>query len=84
MNLIYRGLTYNRNPHKTYSRSFQPIIRSQAAYNLTYRGVSYRVNPDAKPTKVSVKPITRELTYRGVSYFVNRTVFVQEPLGDDG
>lgn len=75
MKLIYRGLTYDRHPYQPYSRPFQPVSRSGAAYNLAYRGVTYRVDPHAKPAKVSAKPVTYKLTYRGVSYLVNRTIF---------
>lgn len=75
MQLIYRGLTYDRHPFKFVERRpFQSVRPSKAIYKLIYRGVIYRVDPSVKQTEVPASSTTYKLIYRGATYLVNRNV----------
>lgn len=68
MKLIYRGTSYNYNPDKTPGRPFQQVREAGSAYNLEYRGINYHVDPNAKYSKVVVRPAAYELIFRGITY----------------
>ena len=74
MQLVYRGITYERHPSSSSARPFLQVREPGAAYNLRYRGVTYRVDPNALPASVVVKPVAYKLIFRGVAYLVNRNV----------
>lgn len=68
MKLVYRGVSYEYDPHSQqpsqHSREIRPI------YNLMYRGVAYTVDPNVDSNVLSPKPIAN-LVYRGVAYALN-------------
>lgn len=62
MNLMYRGMTYERHP-------FVQVRKPKAAYNLSYRGVPYCIESQTKANQVPTKLVGHKLIYRGITYY---------------
>jgi hypothetical protein len=78
MKLVYRGLSYDRQPASNQAPSAisnaQMVAAKAPSQMLFYRGVEYRTNPaqsNAVPAVALQHPI--ELIYRGVHYTIGGT-----------
>lgn len=67
MKLVYRGVSYEHNPHSqqpTQPREIRPT------FTLMYRGAAYTVDPNIDHDALAFKPMAN-LVYRGVAYALN-------------
>lgn len=74
MQLIYRGITYDRYFYQLASQSSQLGGNPEPVYELSYRGAPHRVDPVVQFKRVVASIESHELTYRGINYFASRTV----------
>ena len=71
MKLLYRGTSYDYNPHLSNERiswSIEPVVKP--TYSLTYRGQAYLVNPNLE-NQPAATPSSAQLIYRGAAYQLN-------------
>ncbi|WP_019501555.1 DUF4278 domain-containing protein [Pseudanabaena sp. PCC 6802] len=73
MQLIYRGITYDRSFYELFSQLKQLGEHLKSACELSYRGIPYRVDPIVQSERVAVSVESHQLTYRGVNYFASRS-----------
>ena len=78
MKLVYRGLSYDRQPASNQApgaiENAQALAATAPSQTLLYRGVEYRTNPaqrNAAPVVALQSPV--ELIYRGVHYQIGGT-----------
>ena len=71
MKLLYRGTSYDYNPHLSNQRiswGAAPLVKP--SYSLTYRGHAYLVDPNVDMSQ-PVAAFSSDLIYRGVAYQLN-------------